>query len=149
MSCQKNKGHFTLVSDPSRIACGGALYQEQNGKMRLVGYNSKKLPPAGIRYSINESELCELAVNVNSFKYILRNTDFTVIIDHSTLLYILNVKRESPNVRLKKLIEVLTQYSFKIKFLRYKDMTIFDFLSRYPSHNVASTNEIILISFQI
>ena len=39
-----NKRHFTLVSDTSGVACGAALYQEQRGKLRLVGYNSKKLP---------------------------------------------------------------------------------------------------------
>ena len=71
-----NKGHFTLVSDTIGVACGAALYQEQRGKLRLVGYNSKKLPPAAIRYSISELELCGLAVNIHSFKHILRNTDF-------------------------------------------------------------------------
>ena len=44
-----NKGHFSLVSDTSGVACGAALYQEQRGKLRLVGYNSKKLPPAAIK----------------------------------------------------------------------------------------------------
>ena len=143
-----NKGHFTLVSDTSGVACGAALYQEQKGKLRLVGYNSKKLPPAAIRYSISELELCGLAVNIHSFKHILRNTEFTVIIDHSALLYILNAKREPPTLRLKKLIEVLSQYLFKVKFLRGKDMTISDFLSRHPGQDLASPNEIIPISFQ-
>ena len=112
-----NKGHYTLVSDTSGVACGAALYQEQRGKLRLVRYNSKKLPPAAIRYSISELELCGLAVNIHSFKHILRNTEFTVIIDNSALLYILNAKREPPTLRLKKLTEVLSQYSFKVKFL--------------------------------
>ena len=143
-----NKGHFTLVSDTSGVACGAALYQEQRGKLRLVGYNSKKLPPAAIRYSISELELCGLAVKIHSFKHIQRNTEFTVIIAHSALLRILNAKREPPTLRLKKLIEVLSQYSFKVKFLRSKDMTISDFLSRHPGQNLASPNEIIPISFQ-
>ena len=143
-----NKGHFTLVLDTSGVACGAALYQEQRGKLRLVGYNSKKLPPAAIRYSISELELCGLAVNIHSFKHILRNTEFTVIIDHSACLYILNVKREPPTLRLKKLIEVLSQYSFKVTFLRGKDMTVSDFLSRHPGQDLASPNEIIPISFQ-
>ena len=101
-----------------------------------------------IRYSISELELCGLAVSIHSFKHILRNTEFTVIIDHSALLYILNAKREPPTLRLKKLIEVLSQYSFKVKFLRGKDMTISDFLSRHPGQDLASPNEIIPISFQ-
>ena len=119
-----NKGHFTLVSDTSGVAWGAALYQEQRGRSRLVGYNSKKLPPSAIRYSISELELCGLVVNIHSFKHILRNTDFTVIIDHSALLYILNAKREPPTIRLKKLIEELSQYSFTVKFLRGKDIVL-------------------------
>ena len=143
-----NKGHFTLVSDNSGIACGTALFQKQKGRLRLVGYNSKMLLPAAIRYSISELALCGLPVNIHSFKHILGNTDFTVIIDHSALLYILNTKREHPTLRLKKLIEVLNQYSFKVKFLRGKDMTVSDFLSRYQGQDLASPNEIIPISFQ-
>ena len=68
-----NKGHFTLVSDMSGVACGAALYQEQKGRLRFIGYNSKTLPPAAIRYSTSELELCGLAVNIHSFKHILRN----------------------------------------------------------------------------
>ena len=143
-----NKGHFTLVSDTSGVVCGAALYQEQRGRLRLVGYNSRKLPPAAIRYSISELELCGLAVNIYSFKHILRNTDFTVIIDHSALLYIPNAKIEPPTLRLKNLIEVLSQYSFKEKFLRGEDTTISDFLSRHLGQDLASPHETIPISFQ-
>ena len=64
-----NKGHFTLVSDTSGVACVAALYQEQRGKLRLVGYNSKKLPSAAIRYSISKLELCGLAVNIQFQTY--------------------------------------------------------------------------------
>ena len=92
-----NKELFTLASDTSRVACGAALYQKERGKLRLVGYNLKKLPPAGIRYSISELELSGLAVNIHSFKHILNNTEFTVNIDHSALLYILNVKKNLPH----------------------------------------------------
>ena len=143
-----NKGHLTLVLDTSRVACGVVLYQEQKGRSRLVGYSSKKLPPAAIRCSIGELDLFGVAVNICIFKHILRNTDFTVIIDHSALLYILNAKREPPMLRLKKLLQVLSQYSFKMKFLRGKDMTVSDFLSGHPVQDLASPNEIIPISFQ-
>ena len=125
------------------------LYIKNRGKLRLVGYNSRKLPPGTIRHSICELELCGLVININSVKHILRNTELTVIIDHSALLYNLNAKRESPTFRLKKIIEVLSQYSFKVKFLRGKDMTLSNFLSRHSGHDLASSNEILPISFQI
>ena len=50
----------------------------------------------------------------------LKNTEFTVIIDHSALLYILNTKTEPPTANLE------THY-FKMKFMRDKDMAISDF----------------------
>ena len=57
-------------------------------------------------------------------------------------------KEEPITLKLQKLIEVLSQYSFKVKYLRGKDMTISDFLSRHPGQDLASPNEIIPISFQ-
>ena len=140
-----NKAHLTLVSDTSGVAHGTALYQEGRDKLILVGYNSNKLPPPAIRYRISELELCGLAVNINSFKHILRNTEFTVIINHSALLHILSAKGEQSTLRLKKLIEIWSQYSFKVKFLRSKDLTLTVFLSWYPGHGLASPNEIIPI----
>ena len=35
-------GRFTLVSDTSKLATGAALYQEQQGVLQLVAYNSKR-----------------------------------------------------------------------------------------------------------
>ena len=51
-----------------------------------------------------------------------------MIIDLPALLYILNAKRELPILRGKKLIKVLSQEYFKVKFQRGKDMTISNFL---------------------
>ena len=111
----------------------------KRGALKLVEYNSKKLPPAASRYSISELEVCGLTVNKHSFKHILRNTDFTVIIDHSALLHILNAKIEHPTLRLKKLIEVFSQYSFKVKLLRGKDIMISDFLTKhYSGHSLSN-----------
>ena len=68
-----NKGHFTLVSYTSGVVCGAALYQEQRSMLRIVGYNSKKLPPAAIRYTIIELELCGLAVSHYLSSYLKSN----------------------------------------------------------------------------
>ena len=44
---------------------------------------------------------------------------------------------------------VLSQYSFKVKFMRGKDMTVSDFLPGHPGHYLASPNGIISISLQV
>ena len=49
-----NRGSFQLFSDTSKAAAGSALYQIQNGTAKLIGYASKRLPPAVVNYSIRE-----------------------------------------------------------------------------------------------
>ena len=144
-----NKGHIVLVSDTSKVGCGGALYQEIRDAYRLISYCSKKLPEAVQRYSISELELTGLLANISTFKHILRNAVFTVYCDHSALVYIINAKREPPTLRLKKLIENLSEYCFVIRFLKGKEMQITDFLSRHPDSTDESPYEIIPIAFMI
>ena len=134
-------GKFTLVSDTSKLATGAALYQEQQGILLLVAYNSKQLPEAAMRYSISEY------INIASFKHYLKGENFSVVIDHSALVYIINSKKEPPTLRLKKLLEILSQYSFNIRYLKGKEMYISDFLSRHPGNDTSSANEIIPIAF--
>ena len=140
-------GHMVLISDTSKIACGSALYQEQKGRYRLIGYFSKKLPPPAQRYSISELELTGIYANVTAFKHLLRNANFTLYCDHSALVHIMNGKREPPTLRLKKLIENLSDYKFEIKFLRGKDMYISDFLSRHPDEEESYNDPIIPVAF--
>ena len=140
-------GHMVLVSDTSKIACGSALYQEQKGKYRLIAYFSKKLPLSAQRYSISELELTGIYANVLAFKHLLRNVHFTLYCDHSALVHIMNGKKEPPTLRLKKLIENLSDFKFDIKFLRGKDMFVSDFLSRHPDSEESCNNPIIPVAF--
>ena len=139
-------GHFVLVSDTSKKACGGALYQNQKGQYRLIGYYSKKLPEAVTRYSISELELTGIVANVSAFKYLLKNTNFTIYCDHSALVHILKAKKEPPTLRLMKLIEHLSDYKCTLNFLKGKEMHVTDFLSRHANDD-ESPHEIIPIAF--
>ena len=141
------KGHFVLVSDTSKMAYGSALYQEQQDRYKLVAYFSKKLPEAVQIYSISELELTGIVPNVAAFKHLLRNANFTVYCDHSALVHIMVVKREPPTLKLKKLIEHLSDDKFNIKFLKGKEMHISDFLSRHPANDNDSPNEITPIAY--
>ena len=143
------RGHIILVSDTSKVGCGGALYQDIRFEYRLIAYCSKKLPEAMQRYSISELELTGLLANISVFKHILKNIKFTVFCDHSALVYIIHSKRELPTMRLKKLIENLNAYCFVIRFLKGKEMHISDFLSRHPIEDDESPHEIIPIAFQL
>ena len=98
-----NTGHLVLVSDTSKVGCGGALHQKIRQMYRLVSYCSKKLPEAVQRYSISELELTSLLANISTFKHILKNAIFDVYCDHSALVHIINSKKRPTNIEIKKI----------------------------------------------
>ena len=147
LAMPNTKGHMVLVSDTSKIACGSALYQKQKGRYRLIAYFSKKLQLSAQRYSISELELTGIYASVTAFKHLLRNSNFTLYCDHSALVHIMNGKKEPPTLRLKKLIENLSDYKFDIKFLRGKDIFVSDFSSRHPDNEESCNDPIIPVAF--
>ena len=64
-------GRFHLYSDTTKCTTGSALYQIQNGKLKLITYASKRLPEVAGNYSITKLELCGLAINIASFSLFL------------------------------------------------------------------------------
>ena len=141
-------GRFQLYSDTSKYATGGALYQIQNGKLKLIVYSSKRLPEAAHNYSITELEMCGLAINIASFAHLLRKVDFDVVVDHLAITQIMRSKVELATNRIKRLLEVLSAYSFNLYYTKGKDMILSDFLSRQDPGD-EYTKEIIPISFNM
>ena len=141
-------GRFQLYSDTSKYATGGALYQIQNGKPKLIAYSSKRLPEAACNYSITELEMCGLAINIASFTHLLRKVDFDVVVDHLAIMQIMRSKVELATNRIKRLLEVLSAYSFNLYYIKGKDMVLSDFLSRQDPGD-EDTKEIIPISFNM
>ena len=113
-----NKDPFILYSDTCKTGYGAALYQVQQGEIKLVAYHSKRLPDAVANYSISELELTGLVSNISAFKHLLSKTDFTLYVDHSALVHILKAKKQPPTLRLRKLIEHLSDYLFVVKYLK-------------------------------
>ena len=141
-------GRFQLYSDTSKYATGSALYQIQNGKPKLIAYVSKRLPEAAHNYSITELEMCGLAINIASFEHLLRKVDFDAVVDHLAITQIMRSKAEPATIRIKRLLEVLSSYSFNLYYIKGKDMILSDFLSRQKIDD-SNSSEIIPISFNI
>ena len=141
-------GRFHLYSDTSKFATGSALYQIQNGKPKLIVYPSNRLPEAAKNYSITELELCRLAINIASFSHLLKRVDFNAIVDHLSLTHIIKSKAEPATVRIKRLLEFISSYSFNLYYIKGKDMVLSDFLSRQNNNN-SNCHEIIPISFNM
>ena len=148
LSMPDKRGRFLLYSDTSKHAIGSALYQVQNGKSRLIAYASKRMPEAARNYSITELEMCSLAVNIASFTHVLKRVDFDAIVDHLAITHIMKSKMEPATNRIKRLLEILSSYSFNLYYIKGKDMILSDFLSRQIKDD-SNLHEIIPISFNI
>ena len=148
LSMPDKRGRFLLYSDTSKYTTGSTLYQVQNGKPKLIAYASKRIPEAARNYSITELEMCGLAINIASFVHLLKRVDFDAIVDHLKIMHIMKSKMELATNRIKRLLEVLSSYSFNLYYIKGNDMILSDFLSRQIEDD-SNLHEIIPISFNI
>ena len=78
----------------------------------------------------------------------MKRVDFDVIVDHLVLMHIIKSKAEPATTRIKRLLELISSYSFNLYYIKGKDMILSDFLSR-QKHNGSDPHEIIPISFNM
>ena len=127
---------------------GSTLYQFQDGKPRLIAYASKRMPEAAKNYSITELEMCGLAINIATFSHLLKRVDFDAVVDDLAIMHIIKSKMEPATNRIKRLLEVLSSYSFNLYYIKCKDMVLSDFLSRQLGDK-SDPHQIIPISFNM
>ena len=78
----------------------------------------------------------------------MKKVDFDAIVDHLALVHIFKSKIEPATTRIKRLLEVLSAYSFNLYYMKGKDMILGNFLSRQMTDN-SNPHEIIPISFDM
>ena len=84
---------FILHTDASEKGLGGALYQRQDGKLRVIAYGSRTLTAAEKNYHLHSSKLEFLALKwaiTEQFRdYLYYAPHFTVYTDNNPLTYVL------------------------------------------------------------
>ena len=109
-------------------------------------YASKRMPEAAKNYSITELEMCGLAMNITTFSHLLKKVDFDAIVDNLAITHIMRSKAEPATTRIKRLLELLSPYSFNLYYIKGKDMVLSNFLSRQKT-DISNPHELIPISF--
>ena len=99
----------TLVSSPLVVCCTKFKMDSQGS----FAYASKRMPEAAKNYSITELEMCGLAINIATFSHLLKKVDFDAVVDHLAITHIIRSKAEPATTRIKRLLELLSSYSFK------------------------------------
>ena len=92
--------------------------------------------------------MCSLAKNIAGFAHLLKRVDFDAVVDHLAIVHIMKSKAEPTSNRIKRLLEILSAYSFNSYYIKGKDMVLSDILSRQHGDS-SNPHEIIPISFNI
>ena len=74
--------------------------------------------------------------------------DFDAVVDHLAIVHIMKSKMEPATNRIKRLLEILSSYSFNLHYIKGTDMVLSDFLSRQLGDD-SDLHESIPISFNI
>ena len=78
----------------------------------------------------------------------IEKVDFDAIFDHLAITHIMRSKAEPTTTRIKRLLELLSPYSFNLYDIKGKDMVLSDFLSRQKTDDI-NPHELIPISFSL
>lgn len=120
----------TLFCDASIAGVGAVLKQVQKDGSELpVAYFSKKLLDYQTRYITAEIECYAIVSAINFFHHYLYGMEFTVCSDHRALQWLF--KHNNHRTRLANWSLALSQYNFKVKYIKGAHNAEADFLSRY------------------
>lgn len=116
---------FTLQTDASGYAIG-AILSNKDGKP--VAFASRNLNNAEKNYPTIEKELLAIIWAVKHFRPYLYGRLFKILTDHRPLVYLFGMK--DPSSRLMKFRLLLEEYDFQVEYIKGKDNSAADALSR-------------------
>ncbi len=88
-----------LMTDASDLAVGAVLHQYSNGTCHPISFFSKKMKPAGIRYSTFDRELLAIYLASHHFCHFLEGRYFHVWTDHRPLIHALHTRLDCHSSR--------------------------------------------------
>jgi hypothetical protein len=124
---------FLVHTDACGTALGYTLEQlSPEGKsLGVIAYGSKKLKGSELNYSIYDREFMAVIEALKTWKYYLMGKHFIIRTDHKSLVY-LKHQNLIDSTRVARWLDFLAQYDFEIQYVKGKDNSAADALSRYP-----------------
>jgi hypothetical protein len=120
---------FHLKVDASLFAIGGALEQEQDGKLVPLGFASKTLCKSRQAYCATKRELYAVVFFMRYFRDITRGTMVIIWTDHAALTWVQDY-RQSDNMFIRWVVELSWYKPWKILHVAGKLNEVADSLSR-------------------
>jgi transposase InsO family protein len=119
---------FVLQCDASQVGLGCVLAQTFPDGEKVIAYASRALSPLECKYSATELECLAVLYGIEKFRPYLEGIKFTVVTDHSSLLWL--HKLQNPSGRLARWSLRLQGYSFDIVHRKGASNVVPDALSR-------------------
>jgi transposase InsO family protein len=129
--------HFVLETDGSGEGLGACLTQQQNGKMRVIGYASRALQEHERNYPAFLLEQAAAVFGIDSFSAYLTGAHFDLVIDHKPLLALSTVHKKT----LARLQQLMSEFSFQLRYRTGEENAVADALSRAPVAALAQSYE--------
>lgn len=130
---------LVLTVDASNTATGATLFQYTDGSNEPLGFFSKKLNPAQVKYSTFDRELLAAYQAVKHFRHFLEGREVIVFTDHKPLIFSFNQKLDNASARQIRYLEYISQFTTDIRHVPGDQNVIADSLSRINVINFSSS----------
>lgn len=130
---------FYLYSDASDEAIGSCLcQQDNNGKMQIIGYSSRKFLPSEMSKGVPEKEMMALVEGLEDFRPFVLGYKTVCYVDQRSLKWLLEKNHPSRYTRYRERLDI---FDYEVKHIEGKK-NIADWISRYAYMGFISNTDI-------
>ena len=126
----------SITTDASDTGIGAVLQQYVDGAWKPLAFFSKKLKNAETKYSAFDRELLAIHKAIKHFRYFVEGRPFHVYTDHKPLTTIFVNNKSSYSPRQLRHLDLISQFTTDIRYIRGEDNSTADALSR----NICATS---------
>lgn len=123
-----------LESDSSYLGFGAALYQEQDGLIKAIGFASRRANTTEAKYAPTLLELVGLCFAIKKFRHLIWMEEIIIFTDHKPLVSLVKSTKDDymlPGQMVRCLI-FLRNHNVTVKYKAGKSLELVDTLSRFP-----------------
>lgn len=136
LAFQRPGAPLFLVTDASQFAVGAVVEQVVNGVHQPLGFFSRKLRPAEIKYSTFDRELLAVYLAVRHFRHLLEGTPFTIRTDHRPLVQAFSKAGDAWSARQQRHLSTIAEFGCTMEFVPGTNNPVADALSRTEINQV-------------